>query len=191
MRKLMCSAARKSAQFLLRVESINLVYYLSQRKEIILMKKRYSGPQIVAKFGLTDVLVTHAKVILKLCERFDNLLDLGLIDRLSLVRSGLKHNVSYFLLIARPCGHNIVPLFVDGFMKRFLIWLEDSGVLDFLWKALIGICIAITIVLGHLILLWWAFRPLHFARIAFTAIVLVGTYTILLLAWFFWWRRGS
>jgi hypothetical protein len=76
-------------------------------------------------------------------------------------------------------------------MNRFFIWLEDSGTLDFLCKGLIGICAVIAILLGHLVLLAWAFRYLHFARIAFAAIVIVGTYTILGLAWFCWWRRGS
>jgi len=43
----------KMGPFLVRVQSNKLMYYLHARKEIVLMKKRYGGPQIVAKLSQT------------------------------------------------------------------------------------------------------------------------------------------
>ena len=47
--------------------STNLVYYFDPRKGIVLMKKRYSGPQIVAKLRQADVLIGQGKFLDVIC----------------------------------------------------------------------------------------------------------------------------
>jgi len=45
--------------------------YLTQRKEIVLMKKRFSGPQIVAKLRQADVLIGQGKAIPEVCKELE------------------------------------------------------------------------------------------------------------------------
>jgi putative transposase len=47
------------------------VYYLTQRKEIVLMRKRFSGPQIVAKLREADRLLGQGKTIPEVCKEIE------------------------------------------------------------------------------------------------------------------------
>jgi putative transposase len=47
------------------------VYYFNQRKGIVLMKKRYSGPQIVAKLREADRLLGQGKTVEEVCKEIN------------------------------------------------------------------------------------------------------------------------